>query len=678
LDKEETIKNLEEVIINNKIDFFLFTPSIKTGISINQPYFDSCLTYCSSGGICVRELIQMLYRARNLKDKSFFIYCSFSRYKYIHNKSIEDIKFLKLREMKTINDFINSVQNFKYHTKEDIINFTNKNNNIHNTYFNLHLNNEYEKYNSSYSFFQNLIIQLKYIYGYNITFTFPSKDEAIVDEDFMIPNNKIPQYVFKFVEADLIQYNEVYKINNYKTIAENFIKNPNELLDVNIDTNYKNIDDSNNEINNNYLVKLKSLIYFEYNNESKDDINNIFNKYIDENYNNNIEFIRKGLKKILSIYSLINWKSNFFRKHYFFDGITNYERYDNDIYKLINKLDNINYYIKEYKKKQYNNIKYFLDGNIDKFVNNIKYNYEYCKNKINLSDNTYKNNLYSIMLLRTIKILDYDIRYEKYLTNKEFKTIIEALIIKNKNKHEYEYDYLDDLNNFFINVYDFKKIWDYDNDKIYDTIKDSIRIILEHINVKIIYVDGRNTTKDYDKFVIRIHDDFRTERPENIFIKTENVKRGRGNNVYLDKNNKKVYEYNKNYYSYVDFNLTTICKEYSEEIDENNKDKSKPLIKAYLEYSTNEENIYSSLLEKENNKTFEIITDNNDRLTIERILNTNDENNEELINYDELHDEEIEENDDIEYIEERDIEIYDEIIYEEFEDLKEFEEYNVI
>jgi hypothetical protein len=98
IDKNECIKNLEDVIINNNIDIFLFSPSIKTGISINTEYFNKCIIYSSSLSVCVRELIQMFYRARNLIDKDFYIYCTDKQYIYRKNTTIKNVEYKILNE----------------------------------------------------------------------------------------------------------------------------------------------------------------------------------------------------------------------------------------------------------------------------------------------------------------------------------------------------------------------------------------------------------------------------------------------------------------------------------------------------------------------------------------------------------------------------------------------------
>jgi hypothetical protein len=244
------------------------------------------------------------------------------------------------------------------------------------------------------------------------------------------------------------------------------------------------------------------------------------------------------------------------------------------------------------------------------------------------------------MILRTLKILDFDLTYEKILTNKEFKNIIDDLILKYKNNEEY--DYMKDLINFIKIFIDKKYVFNIRDETIYKTIKDYMKLILSHINVNICYVDQKNTINNNDKIIIRINNDFRTERPENIFIKKEDVIKGSGRNVFINKTTKKrVYEYNKNYYSYKDFKLTQKCRELTEEIDENNKNLKKPLIKSFKDYNNNIEELNLKLLEEDN------------KIIIDKIMyveKTEDDNKIEKLVDEEDEDDEVEEMDEYEII----------------------------
>jgi hypothetical protein len=187
-------------------------------------------------------------------------------------------------------------------------------------------------------------------------------------------------------------------------------------------------------------------------------------------------------------------------------------------------------------------------------------------------------------------------------------------------------------------------------------MKYAMNEILNYIGINIRYVDNKNknTTRDYDYLVIKMNE-FITERPKDIFIKKELVKKGHGNNVYVDKNKIRVYEYNINYYSYNNYKLTNKCKELSEKIDEEYKQNKKPLIISYTKYNEITEILQNKLNkaiikntnEKTQNNEINILKSNQTQYKIEALIN-NDEKDEDF--------EIIEEEDDYEYnIEEEEI-----------------------
>ena len=71
--KDKLFKNLESVLIELDIDVFIYSPSIKCGISFgndkNNLLFDRCYGYATNGSVVAREFLQMLHRCRHLRDK---------------------------------------------------------------------------------------------------------------------------------------------------------------------------------------------------------------------------------------------------------------------------------------------------------------------------------------------------------------------------------------------------------------------------------------------------------------------------------------------------------------------------------------------------------------------------------------------------------------------------------
>ena len=88
IDKKYALLNLEQIIIENNIQFFIYSPTITTGVSINAPYFNKLFGYSCLKSVCVRTYIQSLFRCRNLIDKEIELHHAVG----ISNKLIEPIK----------------------------------------------------------------------------------------------------------------------------------------------------------------------------------------------------------------------------------------------------------------------------------------------------------------------------------------------------------------------------------------------------------------------------------------------------------------------------------------------------------------------------------------------------------------------------------------------------------
>jgi hypothetical protein len=72
------------------IDVFFFSPTIKTGVSINSEYFDVCFGYATDKSINAYEFMQQLFRGRRLKDKHINIFCNVNKL-YLRRKNYKQI-----------------------------------------------------------------------------------------------------------------------------------------------------------------------------------------------------------------------------------------------------------------------------------------------------------------------------------------------------------------------------------------------------------------------------------------------------------------------------------------------------------------------------------------------------------------------------------------------------------
>jgi len=67
------IEHLEQNILDDEVDIFIYTPTICVGTSINGDIFDCGFAYGISGVLIAQQFLQQLFRIRNLKDMTISI-----------------------------------------------------------------------------------------------------------------------------------------------------------------------------------------------------------------------------------------------------------------------------------------------------------------------------------------------------------------------------------------------------------------------------------------------------------------------------------------------------------------------------------------------------------------------------------------------------------------------------
>ncbi len=182
IDKHNTLHNLEEVIIDNNIDILLFSPTIKTGVSINTEYFNICYGYAHSKSICSREFIQMLFRSRNLIDKEIHIGFNTSFrpiVPYIDKNKLENyiiapILIFQIEKKKDDEDKYKPSKNLQ--ELRDYMDYF-----VDRDYLNLKILNLKENYNSNKNFTQDILSRL--LYNHKITIQYKGYDDDDDDED---------------------------------------------------------------------------------------------------------------------------------------------------------------------------------------------------------------------------------------------------------------------------------------------------------------------------------------------------------------------------------------------------------------------------------------------------------------------------------------------------------------
>jgi len=162
--RNEVLDDLEAYIIKNGIDILLYTPSIKTGISINETYFNKTYAYGHSKSLSSREFIQMLFRARNLINKEINICFNgiFKPIKPLINKSDVKDYILKpiaiLKSLKCFNGDFNATEDDYKLVNTDAF------------YLNVKITNLKEIYNSQNRYIQDFMTRM--IYNHNIPINF--------------------------------------------------------------------------------------------------------------------------------------------------------------------------------------------------------------------------------------------------------------------------------------------------------------------------------------------------------------------------------------------------------------------------------------------------------------------------------------------------------------------------
>ena len=104
---EEVYSSMDAFLELHKIDIFIYTPTITTGISINKSYFHKCYSIASNNSVVVNEYIQMIMRCRKLIDNETHIFIpkrlfnthgkqyTTEQIKYNHNARAEMLNELK-------------------------------------------------------------------------------------------------------------------------------------------------------------------------------------------------------------------------------------------------------------------------------------------------------------------------------------------------------------------------------------------------------------------------------------------------------------------------------------------------------------------------------------------------------------------------------------------------------
>lgn len=210
INKDKIIENYDDYLISQNIQVVIYSPSIKTGISINKTIFHKTYAYGVKNSCCSREYIQMFYRQRSLIDKEINIYCQ---------NFENDIDLLNEYQ---IDKYL--VNNIKFRTLNldwNIEELKQVELTLEPFYKKVKISNIQEYENTQIAFNQEVIGKL--IYNHNIPINIINKQT-----EQQIENNNIDTQetdIEKYRKADIVDNNKYIKLlNQLKTEDNKFQK----------------------------------------------------------------------------------------------------------------------------------------------------------------------------------------------------------------------------------------------------------------------------------------------------------------------------------------------------------------------------------------------------------------------------------------------------------------------
>ena len=176
--------NIDEWVNNTKfpIQLWCFSPSVTTGTSFNSNYFDKLYCYFDNCSLPSRELIQQMYRIRNLKEKEINIYFGNKPCEIITPKSLEHYKLCMMMPFNVLTSSLNDTQT------HNIIGYNDEN------YLNLRSYNYQEQETSHECIIQEFYKQLVYNQGIKLNFIDKEENKTLIKETDIIKQMNLEKY----------------------------------------------------------------------------------------------------------------------------------------------------------------------------------------------------------------------------------------------------------------------------------------------------------------------------------------------------------------------------------------------------------------------------------------------------------------------------------------------------
>ena len=203
--KDDILRDVEAFIIEQQIDLFLYSPTIKTGLSINSAYFHQTFGYTSSYSILFNEMIQMLFRNRQVQDNKIILFIDERDFKCGVNKPLSFIKDNQHIRTALFKQLIatkqSEIDNVKIYSPSD----------CSEDYYQLQSINNRNKWNSRYNYVSNLIQLLQY---HNLKYKYiTNKTYEIVKSEYDIDINEAIETLKEkkqqeWIETELLDYED--------------------------------------------------------------------------------------------------------------------------------------------------------------------------------------------------------------------------------------------------------------------------------------------------------------------------------------------------------------------------------------------------------------------------------------------------------------------------------------
>lgn len=436
-EKDFVIPNIEEFIINHNIQVWIYTPTIKTGISFNELYFDKCYGISNHNTLICKEFLQSLFRVRQLRNKEINIFIEHFKL-FTTNKNIKCN--VSLNEVKRLFKTNQNLYNELSKSRVDNIYFTDKNEGL---YFDLQSVNTQNAINSVKNYTYNFVSLLKY-HGLNYTYETSNEDNKEYNLTTDYDKKIIEWYKLSILSFNYFQELQKKNQDRFKSVSieerQTITKQYNKTL--HLLQLFKTYDKIPIHLQGNYYgdYYIEEMDEYTLTTQYKD----FYTHYFIKNKNNTLRLIRNLIynkvdtNELQTIMNVDNTKLDMLILHNL-NKVLDYDFKKN----YINTIKNLNKIIKEntelfnemykrYTKKPYN------ATDKSKIINMIKHYY-----KIIDIDFTETDTTFTIETDKESKTFNY-----KYI-NKQLKhTTTETYYINNDNTEK--------LNETKLNEYIFK------------------------------------------------------------------------------------------------------------------------------------------------------------------------------------------------------------------------------